>query len=105
MPHVRRTTLVEVGTSSCSGIIIDTARGYVLTHASVLLPMLMKKTLLVRCLQTARRLDHLHVSDVFPSVKAGLCIYRLSALCCINVSVSVLYVDVDYLMRGWQLLG
>jgi len=68
MPRVRRTTLVEVGTSSCSGIIVDTAQGYVLTHASVLLPMLMRKTLLMYRLQTTGRLDRSHISDVFPSV-------------------------------------
>ena len=69
MPRVRRTALVEVGTSSCSGIIVDSVRGYVLTHASVLLPLLTRKPLLMHCLQKTGRLDHLDISDNFPSVK------------------------------------
>jgi len=69
MPCVRQTTLVEVGTSSCSGIIVNTARGYVLTHASVLLPQLTTKTLLMRLLKKTGRLDHTHLADNFPSVR------------------------------------
>jgi len=69
MPSVRRTTLVEVGTSSCSGIIIDTAQGYVLTHAFVLLPLLSTKTMLIRRLQKTGRLDASHISHNFPTVK------------------------------------
>jgi len=66
---VRQTTLVEVGTSSCSGIIIDTAQGFVLTHAFILLPLLRTKALLMRHLQKAGRLEASHILDIFPAVK------------------------------------
>jgi len=72
VPCVRQTTLVEVGTSSCSGIIIDTAQGFVLTHASVLLPLLTTKRLLIRHLQKTGRLDASHILDNFPTVKVLL---------------------------------
>ena len=66
VPRVRRTTLVEIGTSSCSGIVIDTTQGYLLTHASVLLPLLTTKTLLMSQLQKTGQLDYSHISDNFP---------------------------------------
>lgn len=66
VPRVRRTTLVEIGTSSCSGIVIDTTQGYLLTHASVLLPLLTTKTLLISQLQKTGQLDYSHISDNFP---------------------------------------
>jgi len=69
IPTVKRTALVEVGTSSCSGIIIDTTQGFVLTHASVLLPWLLTKKLLVKCLQKTGQLYHSLISDNFPPVK------------------------------------
>jgi len=72
LPCVRRTTLVQVGSSSCSGIIINTSQGYVLTHASVLLPLLTTKTLLIQRLQKTGRLHHSHLSDGFPSVMVFL---------------------------------
>ena len=70
---VRRTALVEVGTSSCSGIIVDTVQGFVLTHAFVLLPVLTTKTLLIHHLQRTGRLDASHILDSFPTVKVVLC--------------------------------
>jgi len=73
VPCVRRTCLVEVGTSSCSGIIISATRGYVLTHASVLLPLLTTKTALIHRLQKTGRLDHSYLSDNFPLVKVFRC--------------------------------
>ena len=66
---VRQTTLIEVGTSSCSGIIIDPAQGFVLTHVSVLLPLLTTKTLLMHRLRKTGRLDASHILDNFATVK------------------------------------
>lgn len=38
--NIAHTCLVEVGSASCSGIVVDTQRGYVISHGTVLLPYL-----------------------------------------------------------------
>jgi len=76
IPHVRQTTVVEVGSSSCSGIIIDSVRGYVLTHAFVLQQLLTRKPLLMHYLQTTGHLDHSHIADNFPDVKVAFCMHH-----------------------------
>ena len=37
---IAHTCLVEVGSASCSGIVVDTQRGFVLSHGTILLPYL-----------------------------------------------------------------
>ena len=55
--RLKETVLVAIGSSSCSGIITSVEHGYVLTHASLLLPYLESRPELYRRLVKSGKLD------------------------------------------------
>jgi hypothetical protein len=57
-PAIKRTVLVECGSASCSGIIVSTQHGYVVTHSTLILPYLMDQAEVSRQLLKTGQLSY-----------------------------------------------